>query len=108
MKLLWIFFLAILTAPIAMTASIVVEKNAQHEATWKEFNDAANKKTQEIKSIVFGPVTRILGMLGIAYGVCMLCVGQTRPMITFGGVGLLLNIIPYFVDTVFGAVLPRM
>lgn len=96
-----------LGGPSVLPASIAVTSSSdKHVATWKDFNHVADDKIKEIKAIVFGPIIKILGMLGVAYGVCMLCMGQTKPIITYGGIGLLLNIIPYFIDSVFGALLP--
>lgn len=92
--------------PATLPAGIVVEKNDKYEASWKKFNDAVTDKVAEIKGFAFGPIIRVVGMLGIAYGMAMLVCGQTKPIITWGGIGLLLNIIPSFVDSVFGALLP--
>lgn len=108
MKWVILFLLGVLTVPMIVEASLVDKKDKEHLGTWKTFDEEATKKTSEIKAIVFGPITRILGMLGVAYGVIMLCMGQYRQMMTFAGIGLLLNIIPYFIDSVFSAILPKL
>ena len=109
MKWFLMFYLALFIAPAGLTAGTFVKKDSKHEQTWKDFNDAVEYKTTEIKALVFGPITKILGMLGIAYGVfSMLATASPKPLITYGGIGLLLNIVPYFIDTVFGSMLPRM
>jgi hypothetical protein len=109
MKWILMLYLAIFAAPAVLTAGTFVKADEQHKTTWKSFNDAVDSKTQEIKALVFGPITKILGMLGIAYGVfSMLTTATPKPLIMYGGIGLLLNIIPYFIDTVFGAMLPRL
>jgi hypothetical protein len=108
MKWALVLFLSIWILPVTLSASLAPKTSASHDKVWKQFNDAADDKTLEIKAIVFGPVMKVLGMLGIAYGVAMLAMGQTRPLITFGGIGLLINIIPYFVDAVFSALVPGM
>jgi hypothetical protein len=107
MKWFLVLLLAVFSVPAFLPASLV-DKNTENLGTWKKFDEAAQKKTLEIKAVVFGPVIRILGMLGIAYGVCMLVMGQTRQMMTFAGIGLLLNIIPFFIDSVFSAILPKV
>lgn len=109
MKWLMALFLVIWAVPATLPAGIVVKNNTQaHEATWKNFNDAVDDKIKEIKGVVFGPVVRILGVLGIAYGVCCLAMGKTQQMMTYAGIGLLLNLIPFFIDSVFSAMLPGM
>jgi hypothetical protein len=107
MKWIIAIFLLLGTFPVALPAGLTT-KNDSHEQTWKEFNQAVNKKTEEIKNLMFGPIIRIAGLLGIGYAVIMLCMAKIQPMITWGGIGLLLNIIPYFIDSVFGALLPGM
>jgi len=105
----WVVFLILcLNAfPASVSAGLTVTSDADHVTKWASFTDAVESKTKEIKAIVFGPILKVLGMLGIAYGVCMLVMGQTKQMITFAGIGLLLNIIPHFIDTVLGAMIPR-
>ena len=107
MKWLFLLLLTLCIAPQVLSASILVEKDRKHEATWEKFNTAVNDKTAEIKGLVFGPITKMVGMLGIAYGVIMMLVrASPTPLITYGGIGLLLNVIPYFIDSIFGAILP--
>lgn len=107
MKWMIFLFLFLNAFPVGMHAGIAVTQDADHTTKWASFNNVVESKTKEIKAIVFGPVIKVLGMLGIAYGVCMLVMGQTKQMVTFAGIGLLLNIIPHFIDTIFGAMLPR-
>jgi hypothetical protein len=107
MKLLIAFLLFIGTMPAILPAGLT-SKDLSNEQTWKEFNQAVNKKTEEIKSLMFWQLIRIAGILGIGYAVIMLCMVKIQTMITWGGIGILLNIIPYFIDSVFGALLPRM
>jgi len=109
MKWLVVFIFAVLTVPMIAYAGLVDEKDTKLlETNWKKFDEAATQKTSEIKALIFGPITRIMGILGIAYGVIMACMGQTKQLITFGGIGLLLNVLPYFIDSIYGAILPRL
>jgi hypothetical protein len=106
MRWLWIVCFALWIAPEWLSAGTfdASDRSLKH---WEAFNKAADDKTKEIKALVFGPITKIIGMLGIAYGVfSMLATASPKPLIMYGGIGLLLNIIPYFIDSVFGAVLP--
>lgn len=108
MKLFLMMMLTVFAFPIVLEASLVNKNDEVHLRTWEAFDKAATAKTSEIKAILFGPILRVLGMLGVAYGVVMLIMGQTKQMMTFGGIGLLLNIIPYFIEGVFSAILPRL
>lgn len=105
MKWLLVVFCMFLIAPCFLSAGMASDKkSSKHEATWKSFNEAIDDKTSEIKSIVFGPITKIIGMLGIGYGVIsMLLSASPKPLITYGGIGLMLNIVPLFIDSVFSA-----
>jgi hypothetical protein len=106
MRWILMLYMVLLLAPIGLSAGTFGEKDMDHEKKWTSFNNVVEKKTKEIKALVFGPITKILGMLGIAYGVfSMLATASPRPLIMYGGIGLLLNIIPYFIDTVFSATL---
>lgn len=106
MKWFLTLFFVIWMIPAEVPAGIAVEKNDKYETTWKKFNEAVADKVAEIKGFAFGPIIKVLGMLGIAYGMAMLAWGQTRPIMLWGGIGLMLNIIPSFIDTIFGALLP--
>ncbi len=109
MKWILTMLLTFWALPFAISAAEIVKKDAKVEKTWESFNLAVDSKTQEIKQIVFGPITKLIGVLGIAYGVISTCITASyRPIMTYGGIGLLMAIVPYFIDTVFGAVLPGM
>jgi len=86
--------------PAGLTSGQVLDEH------WTSFNDAVNKKTAEIKGLLFGPIMRIAGFVGIAYAMVMLWMAKFKPMLTWGGIGILMNIIPVFIDSVFGAMLP--
>jgi len=93
--------------PCGLFAGSFVTKDAGIEKTWKSFNEAVEGKAQEIKQILFGPVTKIIGVLGVGYGVIsMILTASPKPLVTYAGIGFLIALIPYFIDTVFGAVLP--
>jgi hypothetical protein len=108
LALMWMIVFGVIFLPVAAFAG-TINKDAEHEKTWKAFNTAVDEKTTEIKALVFGPITKILGVLGIAYGIfSMLMSGSPKPLLTYGGIGLLLSIIPHFIDTIFGGILPRL
>lgn len=106
MKWLLALFLVMWMVPSELPAGLAVTKDASSAATWKTFNEKVSDKVAEIKSVAFGPIVQIFGALAMVYGIAMLFFGQYKPLITWGGIGLLLNIIPHFVDSVFGALLP--
>ena len=103
----WFIFLFIFlnTLPAVANAGISANKNSKFEATWKAFNENADNKGEEIKWVIFGPIAKILGIIATGYGVCMLMMGQTRPIMITIGVGILLAILPNFIESVFGAML---
>jgi hypothetical protein len=69
----------------------------------KEITDHANS----ISSFLFGPVARVAGVIGGGYGlVTSIITSSIRPLITFGGIGLGVNLVPKFIDTVFTMLLP--
>jgi hypothetical protein len=108
-KWLFLIFISLWLIPQGIQASNIVKGHSQNENTWKKFNEAVDAKTDEIKQVVFGPVTKIIGVLGVAYGMIMtVMTAAPRPLIMYGGIGLLISIIPYFIDTVFGSVVPGM
>lgn len=106
----WLFALlfALWVVPGALPAAMTIKQGKNHAATWKKFNEQVDDKVEEIKSILFGPFIKILGVLGIAVGVFYLTQGKTQHMMTWAGIGLLLAILPTFIDTILGAMLPRM
>lgn len=105
---IFMFGLALL-APVSLKASIAVPPDAKHEATWKKFNDVVENKSSEIKALAFGPITKIMGMLALAYAVMSVWItNSTRQLVMFGGIGILMTIAPSFIDTLFSAILPGM
>lgn len=105
MKWFIVLFFTCWMVPQFLTAGMAM-KDQEQVRVWKTFNDAANNKSEEIKFLFFGPIGRLVGMLGLGYGVIQLFLGNKGQMITALGVGLLLTILPSFVDTIFGAMLP--
>lgn len=102
-------FVLVCMIPMSATASIAIAPDAKHAETWKKFNDAVDNKTSEIKSLVFGPITRIIGMLALAYAIISAWMTtSTRQLMLFGGMGIVMTIAPSFIDTLFSALLPRM
>jgi hypothetical protein len=58
--------------------------------------------TSKIQNFLFGPPVRIAGVLGGAYGLLQsVLTSSIKPVITFGGIALAVNLIPKFVDAVF-------
>lgn len=60
-----------------------------------------------VSNFLFGPVAKICAVLGGGYGfVSSLLTGSPKPLITFGGIGLSVAIIPQFIKSVFTILLP--
>src|SRR5947209_2014713 len=100
MKWLLVVLFVIWLFPMTLSAGMTITPSAKHAAAWKGFNEAVDDKIQEIKALVFGPITRICGMLGIAVGVFYLMQGKTQHMMTWAGIGILLSILPTFIDSI--------
>jgi len=107
MKWLLFLFLLLNVIPDVVEAGIAIQTDQAHTQAWQNFNNVVDRKILEIKSLAFGPLIRIAGVAAIAYGLVQLFCGRTGPIIMYGGIGLLLNILPTFIDSVFGAMLPR-
>jgi hypothetical protein len=60
-------FLVVWLLPMTLSAGMAPQ-DGRTTKTWDAFNKAVDEKTSEIKQIVFGPVTKVLGVLGVAYG----------------------------------------
>jgi hypothetical protein len=56
----------------------------------------------KIQNCLFGPVTRIAGVLGGAYGLMQaILTSSLKPLIIYGGIGLAVGLIPKNIDGVF-------
>jgi len=72
--------------------------------TTTEFGGAEiNTHATNIKNLVMGPALRIAGIIGGAWGLCQSYLQQSpMPFLIFGGIGLVGNIMPTFIDKVIG------
>lgn len=60
-------------------------------------------KHNEIKSILFGPVAKIIAAVGALFGIVASFMGSTlRPLIIFGGIGLAASFAEKFINIIFG------
>lgn len=65
--------------------------------------EAIAEQTTKIQGFLFGPAMRITGVLGGAYGLIQAILSSSlKPLIVFGGIGLAVNIIPKFIDGIYG------
>lgn len=61
-----------------------------------------NSEVTKIKDFLFGVPVRAAGVLGGAYGLVMAVVTSSmRPLMVYGGIGLMANLVPKFIDLVF-------
>lgn len=72
--------------------------------TTTEFGGAEiNSHATNIKNLVMGPALRIAGIIGGAWGLAQSYLQQSAmPFLIFGGIGLVSNIMPTFIDKVVG------
>jgi hypothetical protein len=67
-------------------------------------------QTDKIKNFLFGPATKLAGVVGGFWGLAQSVMSSSvKPLIFYGGVGLAVNLVPKFVDNVYsatGALLP--
>ncbi len=84
--------LAMSAVPLELLASTADEFGGQ------EFIDQSNK----IQGFLFGPMMRIAGVMGGAYGLIQSILTSTiKPLIAYGAIGMGVNLIPKFIDGVF-------
>lgn len=58
--------------------------------------------SSDVQTFLFGPVMRIVGIIGGAYGLYQAIMSSSlKPLLVFGGIGLAVNLIPKFIDGVF-------
>lgn len=75
--------------------------------TWQKVNTVVDSKSEEVKYVVFGILMKIAGICGIAFGAIQTALqASPQPLIRYGGTGFLIVIVPFFIDTLFGAVVP--
>lgn len=66
-----------------------------------------NSHADNLSKFIFGPVAKVAGVLGGGYGLISSVVSSSfRPLITFGGIGLAVALIPKFISSVFTLLLP--
>jgi hypothetical protein len=57
----------------------------------------------KIQQFLFGPTMRLAGIIGGAYGLIQAILSSSlKPLLVFGGIGLAVNIIPKFIDGIYG------
>ncbi len=60
-------------------------------------------QTSKVQNFLFGPTMRIVGVIGGAYGLIQAILSSSlKPLMVFGGIGLAVNIIPKFIDGIYG------
>jgi hypothetical protein len=60
-------------------------------------------QASKIQEFLFGPTMRLAGIIGGAYGLIQAILSSTlKPLLVFGGIGLAVNIIPKFIDGIYG------
>lgn len=60
-------------------------------------------QASKIQAFLFGPTMRVAGVVGGAYGLIQAILSSSlKPLIVFGGIGLAVNIIPKFIDGIYG------
>ena len=69
-------------------------------------SDEIVQKADNVMSFLFGPVMRFAGVLGAGVGVIWSMIGQSiKPLLTFGGIGLAVGLVPSFINGVFSLLL---
>lgn len=73
-------------------------------ATATDFGGTAIvEQTTKVQTFLFGPPLRIAGVMGGAYGLIQAILSSSlKPLIVFGGIGLAANIVPKFIDGIYG------
>ena len=91
-----IFFFAFICLGVSLLPNEVFASTKDYGAV--DITAEASK----IKDFLFGPMTRFVGVLGGGYGVMMAVLNSSvQPLVTYGGIGLGINLLPKFIDAVF-------
>jgi len=73
-------------------------------STEKQIEQELVIKHNEIRSILFGPVAKIVAAVGALYGIVASFIGSTlRPLMVFGGIGLAASFAEKFINLIFGS-----
>lgn len=66
--------------------------------------DAISSEGDRMMKFLFGAPMKVAGILGGAYGLVQaILTSNVKPLLTFGGIGLAVNIAPKFIEGVFNA-----
>lgn len=65
--------------------------------------DVITSKADDIKNFLFGPILKVAGIFGGAFGLYRaVATSSLGPLTTYGGIGLGANLIKEFIDKVYG------
>lgn len=94
-------------AALALVFLLCDDLSAVQTTTEKFSAKEINNHTAAISDFLFGPVAKITGVLGGAYGLLSaVLTSSIRPLVTFGGIGLGVSVVPKFIESVFTLMLP--
>ena len=98
----------IIAALIVGVASVCLPSEMMGvENTTKFSSTEITQHANDLSTFLFGPVAKVAGVLGGAYGlISAILSSNIRPLITFGGIGLGVALVPKFINSVFTLLLP--
>lgn len=88
---------------LALGAIALLTQNELIAQTTADFGAAEfAAQATKIQNFLFGPAMRIAGIMGGAYGLIQAILNSTiKPLIIYGGLGLAVNLIPTYINSVF-------
>lgn len=93
----FIFTCSLLSACALISVSVFAQTATDFGGT------AIVEQTTKVQTFLFGPPLRIAGVMGGAYGLIQAILSSSlKPLIVFGGIGLAANIVPKFIDGIYG------
>lgn len=100
--------LMIRTLALGAIAFFVMQGDLSAVETTSKFSSSdISSHADDISSFIFGPVARVAGVLGGGYGLISAVLSSSvRPLVTFGGIGLGVALVPKFINSVFTLLLP--
>lgn len=93
----------ILTTSVVCACTALVSINAFGQTATDFGGTEIVAQASKIQAFLFGPTMRVTGVIGGAYGLIQAILSSSiKPLIVFGGIGLAVNIIPKFIDGIYG------
>lgn len=91
------------TAVVLLTLAVVLPEAVFADSASGGFDTKyIVEETNKVRSFLFGPGAKAVGIFGGAWGIFQSIVSSSiKPLLIYGGIGLAANFLPKFIDMVF-------